>query len=537
MDENKKLDTLCKKFFDTIMKKDPVFASYLGLHQYDKKMPDESRKAYLEMVSIYERYLREFKKIKKEKLDFDRKINVELAIHNIEISLFYLKEVRRWEMNPDIVNSIGDAIFPLFARDFAPFEKRIECIIARLEKSSKVIEQAKTRYTKPVKIWTEMAIESCERTPQFFNEILKTSKGRISKKNYDRLEKSVNNTNKRIDDYKQYLKNKLLPKAQERFYIGDDNFEKLLKMRKLGLTSSQILALGEKYLHNLKIDLEKISNKINPGGTVEETSRMLHNTKYKTFPEILGAYKKSIKRSREFVIKNKIATVPKNEVLVVMETPVYMRHTIPFAAYFSPAKFDKKQLGIYIVTPSEQGDFRRFNDADIHNTSVHEGYPGHHLQLSCANTNKHIIRIFDHATEFVEGWAHYCEEYMREHGYDTSNEGLFIQTKDMIWRAARIIIDIKLSTGNMSFDGAVQFLMKEAGKDKVGAMAEIKRYTMSPGYQLSYLFGKHLIKELKNDMKKKHGKKLSDKLFHDTLLYSGSLPIYFHRKILEEKLK
>jgi uncharacterized protein (DUF885 family) len=288
-------------------------------------------------------------------------------------------------------------------------------------------------------------------------------------------------------------------------------------------------------LDELKKELQDISNKINPSGTIEETKKMLENIKYKTFPEILAAYRDSIKRARRFIIEKKIASMPKNEKLIVIETPVYTRHFIPFAAYFSPAKFDKKQLGIYIVTPSEQGNFGRYSDADIHNTSVHEGYPGHHLQMSCANTNKHIIRIFDHATEFVEGWAHYCEEYMRGLGYDKSPEGAFVQTKDMIWRAARIIIDIKLSTGKMCFDEAVDFLMREAGKDREGAVAEVKRYTMSPSYQLSYLLGKHMIKEMKQELKKKFGNKFSERTFHDTLLYSGSLPIHFHKKILEER--
>lgn len=126
---------------------------------------------------------------------------------------------------------------------------------------------------------------------------------------------------------------------------------------------------------------------------------------------------------------------------------------------------------------------------------------------------------------------------MKEQGYDKSLEGAFVQTEDMIWRAARIIIDVKLSTGKMSFDEAVEFLMKEAGKDKEGAVAEIKRYTSSPGYQLSYLLGKHMIKQLKQELKKKFGKKFSDKIFHDTLLYSGSLPIFFHRKVLEQRFK
>jgi len=87
----------------------------------------------------------------------------------------------------------------------------------------------------------------------------------------------------------------------------------------------------------------------------------------------------------------------------------------------------------------------------------------------------------------------------------------------------------------MTFDEAVDFLVRETGMQKQSATAELKRYTQSPGYQLSYLLGKHLIKELKARLEEKLGSKFSDKIFHDTFIYSGSLPIRYHEIILENK--
>ncbi len=63
---------------------------------------------------------------------------------------------------------------------------------------------------------------------------------------------------------------------------------------------------------------------------------------------------------------------------------------MPFAAYFQPPEFDADAGGIYIVTPSVDGDPRAMlehNWASISNTSIHEAYPGHHLQLSAANAH------------------------------------------------------------------------------------------------------------------------------------------------------
>jgi uncharacterized protein (DUF885 family) len=106
----------------------------------------------------------------------------------------------------------------------------------------------------------------------------------------------------------------------------------------------------------------------------------------------------------------------------------------------------------------------------------------------------------------------------------------------MIWRAARIIVDIGIHTGKMSFNEAVNFMIKQIGMEKDAAIAEVKRYTASPTYQLSYLLGKHLLKQLKADVKKKMGSRFSDRFFNDTAIYAGSLPLRYMRMAFEQKI-
>jgi len=106
----------------------------------------------------------------------------------------------------------------------------------------------------------------------------------------------------------------------------------------------------------------------------------------------------------------------------------------------------------------------------------------------------------------------------------------------MIWRAVRMIVDVKLSCGEMSFEEAVDMLVKETGMSKNGAVAEVRRYTQSPGYPLSYLLGKHLMLKLRDDVKAKMGDKYNDKIFHDTITANGYLPMSKLREIFEQKL-
>jgi uncharacterized protein (DUF885 family) len=218
-------------------------------------------------------------------------------------------------------------------------------------------------------------------------------------------------------------------------------------------------------------------------------------------------------------------TLPEDEELRVEETPGFLRPVIPFAAYEPPAFFDEPQLGIYIVT-RRNGDLGEHSRPSILNTSVHEGYPGHHLQFACANRNRSLARLLvaEHAIELVEGWAHYSEQLMSEQGFATGPEVRLVQLNDQIWRACRVIIDVELSSGRMGFDEAVDMLVTEARMSRAGAVAEVRRYTFTPGYQLSYLYGKHLLLGLRERRRQAEGSAFELRRFHDTLLANSTLP-------------
>jgi uncharacterized protein (DUF885 family) len=146
------------------------------------------------------------------------------------------------------------------------------------------------------------------------------------------------------------------------------------------------------------------------------------------------------------------------------------------------------------------------------------------------------LRIFSEGAELVEGWAHYCEEAIMEKGFESTSENCFIQANDEIFRAARILIDINLHGKKWNFEKALSFLMEQTNMDKPSAIAEMKRYTQTPGHQVSYLTGKHLIKNMKNKLKQKFKNDLTDKDFHDLLIYEGSLPIFLGEKYYPEIL-
>jgi len=540
MNADQKFDQLTKEMIDKLLETNPDYATQLGLHDpYDYLLPDGSTRLLLENLEFEKGWLNRLKEtVKFEDLNEDHKLDWAVLERFYESSRFYFYEQRMHELNPDAFVVLGGLVFLMLARDYAPFEKRMDAIAGRLERAPKYLEEFRSRFekSKPVKLWTEIAIESAQGIGGLFQFLLQAAKGQVSDKVYQRLSNAVGKLQPALEEHIKWLSS-LLPKSTEKWALGREKFEKLLKLRDLGMSSDKILVLGEKYLKDLKAERKRLAEQIAPGRTEQDIMKEIESDAPKTFEEALKATEDAMKEAKSFIQKKDLATVYPEDKLCVRETPAFIAPLIPFAAMNMPSKYDKPQIGVYIVTrPKDIANLgRHLNYKSIRNTAVHEAFPGHFLQGACSNRGS-VIRVLADGIETVEGWAHYCEEMMAEKGFITDLKTKLVQVNDMIWRAVRIVVDVKLSRGEMTFDEAVEMLVKETGMSKEGATAEVRRYTQTPGYALSYLLGKHLILQLKKDVKQKMGSKFDEKSFNDTVTANGYLPASMVRKIFEQKI-
>jgi uncharacterized protein (DUF885 family) len=541
MNVDEAFEKLTQEALEQFLQKNPEYATFLGFHEpYDKLLSNGSIEQVYENLKLLKIWLNKMQTtIDFDELNEEHKMDWRLLENVYESFKFSAYEQRAHEKNPEALEGIGGMIFVVLTREYAPFEKRIEGIVSRLEKLPLYLEQFRKSYEKcvPAKLWTEIAIEQCQQIPGYFQFLIAVTKGKITEKLFLRLQTAVAGLSQPMNEHLEWLK-ALLPKAKADWVLGKEKFEKLLKLRELGMSADEIHGLGVKFLKELKEERARLAEKISPGKTVEEVMKEIQADAPKTYEEALGFTRKEMERAKNFVREHDIATVPTEDKLHIEETPSFMAPLIPFAALIIPGRYEKTQEGIYIVTrPKKIEDMRKdANYASIPNVAVHEAYPGHFLQTSRSNRVGSFIRNLAGGLETIEGWAHYCEQMMMERGFQGGLKSKFMQVNDIIWRAVRMIVDVKLSCGEMSFDEAVDMLVKETGMSKNGAVAEVRRYTQSPGYPLSYLLGKHLMLKLRDDVKAKMGDKYSDKFFHDVVTANGYLPMSKLREIFEQKL-
>jgi uncharacterized protein (DUF885 family) len=514
----------------------PIMASYLGLHHSDDQLDDAGRDEIEQEIADAHRLERDLQAIEARSLSPDVQIERELALHNVRRELFDTEVHRVWERRSTAIDGVGDSLFPVFARDFAPLGERLTSLTGRLERVPAFLEQHKTRATAPqVRLWQELEIESGSDLPAFFGEIKAAGRGVLGEREQVRLDKAVETASAAVAAYVEWLKSGM-GKAVESWALGSDKLDQLIGLRAFdGLDTDQILEVGRQQLALNKAARVEDARLIDASASESEVVERVKSNHPADFEEALAAYKDAMTRARAHIIDKGIATIPADETISVIPTPEYLRTVIPFAAYFEPAKFDASPVGIYIVTPSVRDDpnaMREHYRASISNTSVHEAYPGHHLQLSVAMRHPSLVRLLTDATEFVEGWGMYSEQMMREQGFDDGPDFLLAMHTDAIWRACRIILDIRMHRGELTVDEATDFLVEHTAFERANAQAEVFRYTYTPTYQLSYLLGKVLLLQLRADEQSRLGDRFSLKAFHDALLRNGSLPISFQRRLL-----
>ena len=188
---------------------------------------------------------------------------------------------------------------------------------------------------------------------------------------------------------------------------------------------------------------------------------------------------------------------------------------------------------------------------------VHEGIPGHHLQLATAAMHPSIVRRTFAASEHAEGWTTMLEDYMLDQGLmgDLEDEARFVTKLDISRIGARVGIDLYFMTGEkrfldigyeLEFDdddpfaNAARLLVAATGFTPGRAQAELNWYSQERGYPLSYLVGNHLVWQLKRDYEEALGDGVPalqrDTDFHRIFLESGCMPVSMLRGVYEHEL-
>ena len=551
-------EAVAEEFIKGYFTAHPLLGTSMGLHEYDAKITDYSRLALDAELFRLRKFDDRLQKFELSKLSQRQSIDLRILQAAIRKEIFQREAMAIYERNPIVYARAAD-VNVYIKRNFSPLDDRVHSIIAIESQIPNIMIAAKTNLDQVLpKPYVELAIKIARASADFLRKDLLEA---IADLKDERQRSDFLESNRKaaaaLTDFAGWLERERLPKANDDFALGEENFQRMLKETELvDLPPEKILEIGMTQLEKEQKAFAEAAEKIDSTKSAVEVFKQIQ-AEHPTPESLLGDINKNLENIRKFVVTRKLVTIPSEVRARVKETPQYRRAT-SFASMDTPGAFEKRSTeAYYYVTPPDndwpplQKDewLTAFNFYTADVVSIHEVYPGHYVQFLRLNASPatKVEKIFG-SYAFTEGWAHYCEKLMLDEGYGTvanpNGEDLkraakyrMAQADEAMLRLCRLCVAIKMHTQKMTVDEASKFFQDNCYYEEKPAHAEALRGTFDPGY-LNYSLGKLEILKLRDDYKAQEGANFSAQKFHNELLNHGMPPIRLLREImLKDKSK
>ena len=520
----------------------PSQATAAGYHRHNGVPMDELLDEFSSITAnrqraYYGRFAAGLKRdVKPDKLGPEDRADYDLVKQLISLARFEIEEVAAWAHTPQIyAEAIGNALFVPYTQEYAPRNKRFYDILKRMERIPSRVLQAQGNLTTTPKIWRDVAIEETKGNIDLIALIRKDRPAEISKKFDDAADKAI----LALNQYIQFLTKDLEGKDYD-WRLGADKYKKKFQLT-LGTseTPDQLLSAAEAELKKVRQEMARLSGWSGKGDINPVIRKRLdqialkHSTKENYFSDA----RRDLAEATAFVASKGLLKLPPNKNLAVIETPAFMRGIYSVGG-FNPAPALDPTLGAqYWLTPipadwpadRTESKLREYNFYGLKLLTIHEAMPGHYVQFEYANRielrGRRLLRSIYANGAYTEGWAIYATQMMLEEGYLNNDPDLKLTfLKQQLRMISNAILDIKLQTGRMTDQEALQLMTEETFQENEEAKGKLQRAKLSSVQLVTYYAGWRDHTRMREIAKQVKGTSFKLNDYHHAVLEAGGLP-------------
>ncbi len=272
--------------------------------------------------------------------------------------------------------------------------------------------------------------------------------------------------------------------------MDPEAYRSLLKNR-MGVSLDELLEWHQAEMDKTRAavfeSVEKLDLPEGTPATMEEISEMLfrHAGPAKSAEEMFERANAYLKRTR--AVAHEYVRLPEDEMCVCVPLPDCYKDSYPWGGY---------EGGDFSVPPYRgqmflnQYNYQNISDGWIKMNTMHEAYPGHHVQYvrAVTDTTPETVKIGAKQIPILEGICLRTEQAFK-----------FIFAEDPFFppfvafrrhhTSVRIYVDLMLFYFGATLEEAVQIYEREMGFDRVTARAQVRAHQNSPGYFTCYYYG------------------------------------------------
>jgi uncharacterized protein (DUF885 family) len=552
-------DILANQYLNDLTVFSPVSATLIGDHSADDQLDQVDAAARKRANELYTTYQTELAAIDRDDLSRANQVDAELLGAQVRSGLWSLNSLQEWAWNPLVyVNTSGSAIYGLVARDFAPIGERLNNVTARLEEIPRFLEQARSSLVpgRVPKIHAETAVKQNPGLNSIIDTMIVPEMAALSAADRARLEAAIETAKNAIADHQTWLEEELLPRAAGDFRIGAELYDvKLAFALDSPMGRKEVKSRAESEYEAVRNAMYEIAKEIyatdHPYTSFPDTPdeafkqvviRAALEKAYQQLPPpdgIVDIAKLQLQQATDFVIEKNIVTMPDDPIEIII-MPEFQRGIT--LAYLDPAgPLDKGQSSFYAVAPlpedwtDEQINsfLREYNLYSIQNLTIHEGVPGHYLQIALSNRYPSALRSVFWSGPFVEGWAVYAERVMIDEGYlDRDPLMRLINLKWYLRAVTNAIIDSAIHVDGMTRDQAMKLMIEGGFQEEREAAGKWVRAQLSSAQLSTYFVGYQEHIEMRQAVEEAWGDEFTLRRYHDQVLSYGSPPGKYVRALV-----
>lgn len=444
---------------------------------------------------------------------------------------------------------ISNAIVPIFEMDYLLSYEKSSLIYHRLTAIEKLVIAAETNLRQASKSDLEKGIADLSEAHEFLeNDLLEKLQTYGLAVPNKRFEKKLATTIESIKSLRQTattrLRRNIIPADT---VLGLGEFSRRLKLyTDSKLTPTQLTKSALDEIKSVKVLMAEVSLLYiqetyptlelpkNDSGIIKlaladmEKDAPLNSTDYLEFWQALAA------DAVAFIKEKDIATLPKNNTLRIQTAPESAGPAARIGWVASAPPFDPNPVTTLnlpsipeTLPKQEQIDFwASFNKPFNRMIVIHELYPGHYMQLKISRETPHPLRMLFPYGIYIEGWATFTEKVLLDAGWEKGNHlTLLAHLRKRLENANRAFTSVQVHCNNWKQEEVMKFSTETSLLAPQFAKSLWGRIENSPMQLTSYFLGGAQFTELLKTEKERLGAEFDLKLFMDTIMKAGAIPI------------
>jgi uncharacterized protein (DUF885 family) len=541
---------LVDEYLDQFARRHPSIAAGNGIHAHDALLEDFSAGAIAAEVEWLRAFRRRLDAVDSVALTPDERVDRRILQGVVDGWLLDLDIVRTWTRNPMVyASAISDGVHNLMTMESSAAASRAKQATTKLTAVPRLLASARVNLTNPPRVFVDRAIVMLHGASNLIAHDLSLAFADVADQAVqDGLKSAATEARQAIDVYATELESKVLPGASDAFAIGTANVEARYRAEELiDAPAATLLAIGERELRKAQTDFAATAARVDPrrpGRSAIEVWRDVLDDHPKR-GELPAAAQRTVDELFAFIRERRLVDLPQGERVVVAAAPAF---DLGLASMHSSPPLEPHPVKSFYYVTDAQADWtperqnawlQKFNYPTLADISAHEVAPGHYVHsLFMRRTPGKIRRIwiglnpFPQPSSGQDGWAHYAEQLVSDEGFKKDDARYRLaQTSEALTRICRLIVGLRLHSGEWTIDRSAEFFEREAHLPGPAARQEAVRGTYDPTYG-GYFLGKLAAFTLRRDYTEARGAAFNLREFHERVMTNGIAPWWAHRQLL-----